>query len=77
MSIQVESRTVQPSFQGELAQLLNRHCAENASNTPDWILANALVSILPVLNSMIAERDRWYGVNLYPGCSRGEEEPGQ
>ena len=26
----------------ELAELLNRHSAENGSNTPDWVLGNDL-----------------------------------
>jgi len=33
-------------LESEIRKLLNVHCAENASNTPDFILANYLISCL-------------------------------
>lgn len=50
------------SFQGELSNLLNRHSAENESNTPDFILAKYLLDCLTVFNSAVKRREDWrYG----------------
>lgn len=56
-----------------LADVCNRQCAENASNTPDWILGNFLSSALCALDAAIASRDKWYGVKLEPGQHRCHE----
>lgn len=45
----------------ELAAVLNRHSAENGSDTPDFILATYLLDCLKVWNEAVRERDRWYG----------------
>lgn len=52
------------------ADLINRQCAENGSNTPDFILGNFLHSALCALDAAIASRDKWYGVKLEPGQKR-------
>jgi hypothetical protein len=54
----------------ELEELLNRHSAENESNTPDFLLARYLMSCLEAFNKVVKDRDRWYGVVLEPGNSR-------
>ena len=36
-------------FRQELESLINRHSMENASNTPDWILADYLAACLDAL----------------------------
>jgi hypothetical protein len=51
----------EPTFQQELEALLNGHSQENASNTPDFILAEYLIWCLSAWNRGIAERERWYG----------------
>jgi len=43
----------------ELETLLNRTCSENESDTPDFILAEFLLSSLAVFNRVIRERDLW------------------
>jgi hypothetical protein len=48
-------------FTKELTELLNRFSKENGSNTPDFILANYLISCLETYNSTIKEREKWYG----------------
>jgi hypothetical protein len=56
-------------FEKELEELLNRHCAENQSNTPDFILASYLLSCLRTFNLFIIKRDYWYNVHLEPANS--------
>lgn len=41
--------------------MLNRHSAENGSDTPDFILAQYLMSCLGAWNRGIAQREHWYG----------------
>jgi len=47
-------------LRGDLASLLNRHCAENNSNTPDFLLAAFLLKCLAAFDVATKERDRWY-----------------
>lgn len=54
-------------LRSELASLLNRNCAENVSNTPDFILAQYLLDSLTAFDRAVYTRDRWYGVKLSPG----------
>jgi hypothetical protein len=48
----------------ELAQLLNRHSRENASNTPDFILAEFMLTCLAAFEHTSREREKWYGRSL-------------
>lgn len=57
----------------DLQRLLNRHSAENASNTPDFVLARYLVACLSAFGVAVQQRDTWYGVALCPGRARSEE----
>lgn len=50
-----------------IENVLNRHSAENGSNTPDYILATYLESCLEAFDHAVSSRDRWYGVSLQPG----------
>lgn len=59
------------SLARELANLLNRHSRENASNTPDWVLAEYLVGCLENFETFVNKREKWYGVQLIP--ARGRE----
>lgn len=51
-----------PSYtlERELSDLLNRHSAENASNTPDFILAGYLNDCLAAFNRGVNARTKWY-----------------
>lgn len=60
-------------FRKELEGLINKHCEENGSNTPDFILAIYLSGCLEAFNVATRNRDKWYGVNLYPGREDGEK----
>lgn len=52
------------SFVTELEQLINKHCLENGSNTPDFILASYMYNSL--LNFQLANnrREEWFGRKL-------------
>jgi hypothetical protein len=44
----------------ELMRLLNKHCAENRSNTPDFILAEYLLRCLNALDIAVNDRTEWH-----------------
>lgn len=54
-------------FEQELQHLLNRTSQENASNTPDFILAQFLGACLAAWNTGVQQRETWYGRNALPG----------
>ena len=45
----------------EITHALNRACAENESNTPDFILAEYLMACLSAFASASVRREDWYG----------------
>jgi len=49
------------TFKEELRSLLNRHCKENDSNTPDYLLAEYLIGCLEIYNKTLVARDKWFG----------------
>lgn len=62
-------------LQKELAELLKRHSMENLSNTPDFVLAQFILTCLAAWNYGVSERDRWYGVHLEPGNKYFDKVP--
>ena len=54
------------AFVNELAILINRCCQENASNTPDFILAQYLGACLDAWNAAVQQRETWYGRDATP-----------
>lgn len=53
------------AFEQDLRRLINKHCMENHSNTPDNILAEYLVSCLDTFGRAVEQRERWYGRKLF------------
>lgn len=51
----------QERFRNDLQDLLNRHSMENGSNTPDYQLADYLITCLHALDETINRRESWYG----------------
>lgn len=51
----------QRTFEQELKDLLNRHSRENESNTPDWCLAEYLLTCLKAFDTAVGQRDGWHG----------------
>jgi hypothetical protein len=59
------------TLQEEIRAVLNRHSAENISDTPDYILASFLTACLDAWNGSTVERDRWHGFRSSVGLSAG------
>ncbi len=49
------------TFLGELERLVNKYSRENASDTPDFILADYMDNCLIAYNSAVYAREKWYG----------------
>lgn len=49
------------TFEEELQWLINRYSKENASDTPDFILAKYLQDCLESYNSAVQAREKWFG----------------
>ena len=56
-----------PSLVDDISAVLNRHSAENASNTPDFILAQFLMGSLNAFEQASIHREQWYGKRLSIG----------
>jgi hypothetical protein len=59
-------------LRNELSMLLNRASRENASNTPDFILAQYLIGCLEAFETAVQQRETWYGRDARPSAGRGE-----
>ena len=59
----------------ELAALLNGY--ENASDTPDFLLAEYLLNCLDAYERATQGRDAWYGMNPEPGVEWAGNVPEQ
>jgi hypothetical protein len=53
----------------ELTTLLNSFSRENESNTPDFILANFMLSCLVAFEKASNQRENWYGWENVLGVS--------
>lgn len=51
-----------PTLEEDLRAVLNRHSVENASSTPDFILAAYLDSCLQAWAEATKARDTWWGL---------------
>jgi len=56
------------TLEQELAAVLNRFSQENASNTPDYILAQFMLGCLASFNTAVQQRETWYGRDARPGA---------
>ena len=54
------------TFEQELRELINRHCLESTSNSPDYILAEFVLDSLDAFDSATKKRDDHYGENREP-----------
>ncbi len=61
----------QRTLEQDIESVINRHSAENESNTPDFILAQYLMACLAAWNAASINRDKWHGVALSPGSIGG------
>ena len=54
------------SLEKKIEQAINSVSAENASNTPDYILAQFLTGCLATFNTAVQQRETWYGRDPRP-----------
>ncbi len=60
-----------PTLERDLSGVLNRYSQENASNTPDYILAQYLLGCLAAWNATVQQRETWYGRDARPTGGAG------
>lgn len=64
------------NFREALSSLLNVHSRENASDTPDFILARYLTECLSAFDRALQARETWYGRSLGIKCAAQGMEAG-
>ena len=57
----------------EFEEAINRHCRENESNTPDFLLAEYLMDCLVAYEKIHDANEKWYGRKLEIDCDRFDE----
>lgn len=60
-----------------ITSALNQACAENESNTPDFVLAEFLLDALKAFDRATQQRDSWYGVRPIPSNPIQHRHPQQ
>ena len=65
------------TFEQEIRECINRHSMENASNTPDFILACYLLDTLQTFNRAVKHRAYWHGHEVQPVPGNNHPVPGQ
>lgn len=55
------------TFKEELKELINKHSKENASNTPDFILAEFMNDCLTSFDNAVRVRSAWYEEDINNG----------
>jgi hypothetical protein len=48
------------SFRKDLEKLINTHSKDNCTNTPDFLLANFLISCMDAFDLTVRKRDDWF-----------------
>jgi hypothetical protein len=61
-----ELRSKKMDFEKELEVLINKHSMENASDTPDFILAGYLKGCLDLFNTAVQQRETLHGRDPRP-----------
>jgi uncharacterized protein (DUF2252 family) len=61
-----ETVSDEETFEKALDRLINRYCRENASNTPDFILAHYMKACLDAFDQAVQQRETWYGRDARP-----------
>ena len=54
------------TFDQGLTDLINKHCVENESDTPDWILAQYIRGCLNAFTVATQQRENYYGRDPRP-----------
>ena len=64
-------------FEKKLEGIINATSQENASNTPDFILAQFMNGCLQVFNTTVQQRENWYGRDPRPTDGSGDAPTGK
>jgi hypothetical protein len=65
VEITPSGEVVMKGLREEIERAINRRSGENGSNTPDFILADYLVSCLAAFDRAVQARERWYGFAIH------------
>lgn len=57
------------TFEKDIRDVINHHSRENASNTPDWILAQYIEGCLLSFETATQQREAFYGRDPRPSDS--------
>jgi len=66
VSIQPDGSVKVTTLLEDIKSAINLHSAENASNTPDFILAQYLEASLAAFDTAVQQRETWYGRDARP-----------
>lgn len=67
--------SVPTNLRAEIESVINRCCAENGSNTPDWVLSRYLVKCLAAFDEATKARDSYYGITTTGTSATVSGEP--
>ena len=59
--VDFKKATTYSKLRREIETSINKNSCENASDTPDWILAEYLISCLHAFDMAVLKRRTWYG----------------
>lgn len=48
-------------FRKDIEKTINIHCIDNMCETPDFILADYVLTMLTTLSHTVADREKWFG----------------
>ena len=71
IEIDEDGKVHENDLEAAVSAALNRFSAENASDTPDWILAQFLLGCLAAWNQGVQQRETWYGRDARPVSTTG------
>lgn len=75
VSIQPDGSVRVTTLLEDIRDAINRHSAENASNTPDFILAEYLEQCLAAFDTAVQRRTEWHGCDkIQPDRPESEAE---
>jgi len=57
----IHGRWTMSDFKKAMTDIINMHCMENGSDTPDYILAQYLLGCLVNFDTATMARDKWHG----------------
>lgn len=63
------------SLRNDIQLAINSHSAENASNTPDFVLAQFLMDALAAFDLAVNRREDWYHRPVPPGSLGQKPDP--